>query len=115
MVRAWGAVESYLPDGEPVIGPSSRVDGLAFGFSGAGFRGAEPARPGAHQHPAWSRHPRFGGYKRSENGREYGIEGVEEYLGTKAILGFQPRGPSTGSTAFQVLSEIIAQCAGVKK
>ena len=93
MVRAWSSVESYLPDGEPVIGPSSRVDGLAFGFSGAGFRGAEPARPGAHQLPGLEPHARFGGYKRSENGREYGIEGVEEYLETKAILGFQAPRP----------------------
>jgi len=28
-------------------------------------------------------------YKRSGNGREYGIEGLEECLETKAILGFQ--------------------------
>jgi aldehyde dehydrogenase (NAD+) len=30
----------------------------------------------------------FGGYKRSGNGREYGFEGMEEYLETKAVLGF---------------------------
>ena len=29
----------------------------------------------------------FGGYKRSGNGREYGVLGVEEYLETKAIIG----------------------------
>lgn len=40
-------------------------------------------------YPAWSPHAPFGGYKRSGNGREYGIEGLEEYLETKAILGFQ--------------------------
>jgi len=39
-------------------------------------------------YPAWSPHAPFGGYKRSGNGREYGIEGLEEYLETKAILGF---------------------------
>jgi aldehyde dehydrogenase (NAD+) len=39
-------------------------------------------------HPAWSPHAPFGGYKRSGNGREYGIEGLEEYLETKAVLGF---------------------------
>ncbi|SIT41387.1 FAD dependent oxidoreductase [Paraburkholderia piptadeniae] len=40
VIRVWSGVESYLPDGEPVIGPSSRVDGLfyAFGFSGSGFQ-----------------------------------------------------------------------------
>jgi aldehyde dehydrogenase (NAD+) len=40
-------------------------------------------------YPAWSPHAPFGGYKRSGNGREYGIEGLEEYLETKAILGWQ--------------------------
>jgi aldehyde dehydrogenase (NAD+) len=40
-------------------------------------------------YPAWSPHAPFGGYKRSGNGREYGIEGLEEYLETKAVLGYQ--------------------------
>jgi aldehyde dehydrogenase (NAD+) len=39
-------------------------------------------------YPAWSPHAPFGGYKRSGNGREYGVEGLQEYLETKAILGF---------------------------
>ncbi|QRE72718.1 aldehyde dehydrogenase family protein [Methylobacterium aquaticum] len=38
--------------------------------------------------PDWDPHAPFGGYKRSGNGREYGREGLEEYLETKAILGF---------------------------
>ena len=38
--------------------------------------------------PAWSPHAPFGGYKRSGNGREYGLEGFQEYLETKAILGY---------------------------
>ena len=38
--------------------------------------------------PAWNPHAPFGGYKRSGNGREYGVAGLEEYLETKAILGF---------------------------
>lgn len=38
-------------------------------------------------HPPWTPHAPFGGYKRSGNGREYGIEGLEEYLETKAVLG----------------------------
>ncbi|HET6222425.1 MAG TPA: aldehyde dehydrogenase family protein, partial [Dongiaceae bacterium] len=37
-------------------------------------------------HPAWNPHAPFGGYKRSGNGREYGLEGLQEYLETKAIL-----------------------------
>jgi len=40
-------------------------------------------------YPAWNANAPFGGYKRSGNGREYGIEGFEEYLETKAILGYQ--------------------------
>jgi aldehyde dehydrogenase (NAD+) len=47
-------------------------------------------------YPAWNPQAPFGGYKRSGNGREYGIEGLEEYLETKAILGFQDaENPST--------------------
>jgi aldehyde dehydrogenase (NAD+) len=38
-------------------------------------------------HPAWDPHAPFGGYKRSGNGREYGVHGFEEYLETKAIIG----------------------------
>jgi aldehyde dehydrogenase (NAD+) len=39
-------------------------------------------------YPAWDPHAPFGGYKRSGNGREYGVEGLQEYLETKAVLGF---------------------------
>jgi aldehyde dehydrogenase (NAD+) len=39
-------------------------------------------------HPAWDPMAPFGGYKRSGNGREYGVQGFEEYLETKAIIGF---------------------------
>ncbi|GJD62378.1 aldehyde dehydrogenase family protein [Methylobacterium frigidaeris] len=38
--------------------------------------------------PDWDPTAPFGGYKRSGNGREYGREGLEEYLETKSILGF---------------------------
>ncbi len=41
-------------------------------------------------HPAWDGHAAFGGYKRSGNGREYGVFGLEEYLETKAVLGYFP-------------------------
>jgi len=43
--------------------------------------------------PPWSPDAPFGGYKRSGNGREYGVEGLEEYLETKAILGYM-EGPA---------------------
>ena len=39
-------------------------------------------------HPAWDPMAPFGGYKRSGNGRDYGVMGFEEYLETKAIVGF---------------------------
>jgi aldehyde dehydrogenase (NAD+) len=38
----------------------------------------------------------FGGYKRSGNGREWGVSGFEEYLETKAILGAVPDQPAAG-------------------
>lgn len=38
-------------------------------------------------YPAWNPLAPFGGYRRSGNGREYGVHGLEEYLETKAILG----------------------------
>jgi aldehyde dehydrogenase (NAD+) len=38
--------------------------------------------PGAFDAP-------FGGYKQSGNGREWGVNGFEEFLETKAVLGYQ--------------------------
>ncbi|MDE2451510.1 MAG: aldehyde dehydrogenase family protein [Gammaproteobacteria bacterium] len=40
-------------------------------------------------YPAWDPKASFGGYKRSGNGREYGVHGLEEYLETKAIVGYE--------------------------
>ena len=39
-------------------------------------------------YPAWDARAPFGGYKHSGNGREYGVYGFEEYLETKAIMGY---------------------------
>ncbi|MGV4797021.1 aldehyde dehydrogenase family protein [Rhizobium sp. F40D2] len=39
-------------------------------------------------YPPWDGAAAFGGYKRSGNGREYGVYGLEEYLETKSILGY---------------------------
>lgn len=41
-------------------------------------------------YPAWDPHAPFGGYKQSGNGREFGREGMLEYLEVKSILGFFP-------------------------
>jgi aldehyde dehydrogenase (NAD+) len=30
----------------------------------------------------------FGGYKQSGNGREWGVEGIHEYLETKSVFGY---------------------------
>lgn len=38
-------------------------------------------------YPAWNPNAPFGGYKRSGNGREFGVHGFEEYLEIKAIIG----------------------------
>lgn len=40
VIRFWSGTESEMPDDNPVIGPSSRIDNLfhAFGFCGAGFQ-----------------------------------------------------------------------------
>ncbi|MNQ87732.1 3-succinoylsemialdehyde-pyridine dehydrogenase [compost metagenome] len=48
--------------------------------------------------PAWNPLAPFGGYKRSGNGREYGVYGLEEYLETKAIIGFGGSLDSTSRT-----------------
>lgn len=39
-IRTWSGTEGYLPDREPVLGPSSTTPGLlhGFGFAGAGFQ-----------------------------------------------------------------------------
>lgn len=39
-------------------------------------------------YPPWDPNAPFGGYKHSGNGREYGIEGLEEFLEIKAVIGF---------------------------
>ncbi len=40
-------------------------------------------------YPTWDPQAPFGGFKQSGSGREYGIEGLEEYLEIKAIVGFE--------------------------
>ncbi len=66
---------------------------------GAHVQGSDPAQVKAvaarirsgqvHlNYPAWDPQAPFGGYKQSGNGREYGVEGMEEFLETKAVVGF---------------------------
>jgi len=40
IIRTWSGTEGYLPDRQPVLGPSSTMPGLlhGFGFAGAGFQ-----------------------------------------------------------------------------
>jgi sarcosine oxidase subunit beta len=40
VIRTWSGTEGYLPDRQPVIGPSLTTPGLlhAFGFAGGGFQ-----------------------------------------------------------------------------
>ncbi len=40
IIRTWSGTEGYLPDREPIIGPSATTPGLfhGFGFAGAGFQ-----------------------------------------------------------------------------
>jgi sarcosine oxidase subunit beta len=40
IIRTWSGTEGYLPDRQPVIGPSAHMPGLfhAFGFAGGGFQ-----------------------------------------------------------------------------
>jgi aldehyde dehydrogenase (NAD+) len=72
------------------------ANGTAYGL-GAHVQGADlaAARAVARRirsgqvhinYPAWDPTAPFGGYKRSGNGREYGREGLEEYLEIKAII-----------------------------
>ena len=39
-------------------------------------------------YPAWDAVAPFGGYKQSGNGREYADYGLEEFLETKAVIGY---------------------------
>ncbi len=44
-------------------------------------------------YPAWDLRAPFGGYKQSGNGREYSTWGLQDYLETKAIVGYPPEMP----------------------
>ena len=78
-----------------VYGLGAHVQGEDLGAARAVAARVAPGA-GARNKTARTTQAPKGGYKRSGNGREYGIEGLEEYLETKAILGFQDASaPST--------------------
>ncbi|WP_256589107.1 aldehyde dehydrogenase family protein [Pseudomonas sp. ACN8] len=58
------------------------------GISETAYGAAEISSLSQNRISAYNPMAPFGGYKRSGNGREYGVYGFEEYLETKAIIGF---------------------------
>ena len=88
------AVLPYDSIDEAVAIANDTVYGLGAHVQGAdkGLMRAVAARIRSGQvhlnYPAWDPQAPFGGYKQSGNGREYGIEGMEEYMEVKSILGF---------------------------
>jgi aldehyde dehydrogenase (NAD+) len=87
-------IMSYRDEAEAIAMANDTVYGLSASVQ-SGDR--ERARRVAAQiragqvhinYPAWTSHAPFGGYKRSGNGREYGVHGLEEYLETKALIGY---------------------------
>ncbi|MBJ2155540.1 aldehyde dehydrogenase family protein [Variovorax sp. IB41] len=78
--------EAIAMANDTVYGLSAHVQS---GDPGRARRVASRLRAGqVHiNYPAWNSRAPFGGYKRSGNGREYGVHGLEEYLETKAVLG----------------------------
>lgn len=89
-------IMSYRDEGEAVCLANDTIYGLGAHVHSADLerarRVARQIRAGqVHINmPAWDRHAAFGGYKQSGNGREYGVFGLEEYLETKAALGWFP-------------------------
>ncbi|SAL63575.1 betaine-aldehyde dehydrogenase [Caballeronia arvi] len=93
----FGPVLAILPYGsleEAITIANDTVYGLGAHVQGAdkALMRAVAARIRSGQvhlnYPAWDPQAPFGGYKQSGNGREYGIEGMEEYMEVKSVLGF---------------------------
>jgi aldehyde dehydrogenase (NAD+) len=72
---------------DTVYGLGAHVQGADLGQARAVAAGIQSGQVHIN-HPAWDPNAPFGGYKQSGNGREYGPEGIEEYLETKAVLGY---------------------------
>lgn len=88
------AILAYDSVDEAVAIANDTVYGLGAHVQGTDLNAvrAVAARIGSGQvhlnYPAWDPQAPFGGYKQSGNGREYGVEGMEEYLEIKSILGY---------------------------
>ncbi|AXF12557.1 aldehyde dehydrogenase family protein (plasmid) [Paraburkholderia graminis] len=88
------AIIAYDSVDEAVAIANDTVYGLGAHVQGTDLNAARAvaARIGSGQvhlnYPAWDPQAPFGGYKQSGNGREYGVEGMEEYLEIKSILGY---------------------------
>jgi len=89
------AIQPYRDEDEAVAIANDTIYGLGSAVQSRDLAHARrvAARIRAGQvhinHPAWSPYAAFGGYKQSGNGREYGVAGLEEYLETKTVLGYE--------------------------
>ncbi len=84
----------YVDDEEAIRLANDTVYGLAAAVQSADLararRVAARLRAGVVHvnYPAWDSGAPFGGYKQSGNGREYGKWAMEEFLETKAVVGY---------------------------
>ena len=89
------AIQPYRDEDEAVAIANDTIYGLGSAVQSRDLAHARriAARIRAGQvhinHPPWSPYAAFGGYKQSGNGREYGVAGLEEYLETKTVLGYE--------------------------
>ena len=88
------SILTYQDEEEVIAMANDTVYGLAAyvqsGDLGHARRVAARMRAGnVHiNYPAWDSAAPFGGYKQSGNGREYADFGLEEFLETKAVIGY---------------------------
>lgn len=79
---------------EAITIANDTVYGLGAHVQGSNMQAVKDAASRIHagqvhlNYPAWDPHAPFGGFKQSGNGREYGLEGMLEYLEVKSMLGY---------------------------